>query len=80
MACLYVAGLMLMGTLGLLTGCGIAAYRVTEARNENDRLVHKCRTFEVIHDDLRRENVVLRRKLKGENDEMDVSFVRETVG
>lgn len=71
MGCLYVGGLIVMGTLGLLTGCGIAAYRVTEAWNENERLVHKCRTFEVIHDDLRRENAALRQKLKGENDDQE---------
>jgi hypothetical protein len=71
--CLYVAGLMLAGTFGLLTGCGIAAYRVTEAWNENERLSARYRTALLINDDLRAKNRLLQER---GDDGVDVSFVR----
>ena len=68
--CLYLVGLVVAGSLGLLTGCGIASYRVTESWRINDRLEQKCRTYEVIMSDLRAEIAVLR---KENGDGKDVS-------
>ena len=69
--CLYVVGLMAIGTFGLLTGCGIGAYRLTEAWRYGDRMEQKCRTYEVVMQDLRAEIMVLRKERDSGKDVSD---------